>query len=400
MRCESDADANMNRSIVYVVNHAAFFVSHRLPIAIEARRRGFDVQLMTGRAGSEAMEPAAEQVLREHGIRHERVAFTSAGINPFVELRGLLQLIGHMRRVRPDLVHCASPKGILYGSIAARLARVRGVVLAVSGMGFAFTKTQKPNLLRSAIATIYRVLVRLAYGHGNKRVVVQNMDDRSQLIQAGLARDTEIVLVPGSGVDLHKLGHTPMASKQPVVLFAARMIVDKGVLDFIEAARIVRRTRPQWRFVMAGTADYRNPTNVPREKLEACVREGVIEWLGHVDDMAPWYEQASIVCLPSYYREGMPKALLEAAASHCAVVTADTTGCREAIVPGITGDLVPPRDPKTLAETLLALIDDRARRESYGLAGRKLAAERFGLEAVVNRMMDLYGELLSNGVRK
>jgi glycosyltransferase involved in cell wall biosynthesis len=390
----------MKFNIAYVVNHAAFFVSHRLPIALEAQRRGHGVRLMTGRAGSESMEPAAEQALRAHAIPHVRVGFTSAGINPLVEVSGLAALVRLMRRARPDLVHCASPKGILYGAIAARLAGTPALVLAVSGMGFAFTTTAESNALRSAIGAIYRLLVHLAYGHPNKRVIVQNQDDRNQLIDAGLAKAAEIVLIPGSGVNLQDLGRTPVHAKEQLVLFPARMIVDKGVLDFIEAARLVRKTRPQWRFVMAGAADYRNPANVPREVLEQSQREGVIEWLGHVADMAPWYEQASIVCLPSYYREGLPKALLEAAACHCAVVTADTTGCREAILPGLTGDLVPPRDPEKLAAVLLALIDDRARRESYGLAGRKLAADRFGIEAVVNRTMDLYGELLSNGGRK
>jgi glycosyltransferase involved in cell wall biosynthesis len=389
----------MSRRIVFVVNHAAFFVSHRLPIAVEAQRRGDDVQLMTGQAGSESMEPAAERELARQGIRHARVAFTSAGLNPFVELRGLWQLIRLMRQVRPDLVHCASPKGILYGAIAARLAGVPAMVLAVSGMGFAFTATSERSLMRTVVASIYRLLVRAAYAHPNKRVIVQNTDDADQLVRSGLARREELELIPGSGVDLQKLGHTPVDAKEDVVLFAARMIVDKGVLDLIEAARSVRRERPSWRFLLAGTADYRNPANVPREVLESAQREGVVEWLGHVGDMAPLYEKASIVCLPSYYREGLPKTLLEAAACHCAVITTDLTGCREAILPGETGDLVPPRDPQALAQALLRLIDDRPRRLGYGLAGRKLAAQRFGIEAVVNRILDLYGELLRNAGR-
>jgi glycosyltransferase involved in cell wall biosynthesis len=387
----------MSRRVVFIVNHAAFFVSHRLPIALEAQRRGFEVELMTGRAGSQTMEPAAVEELRSHGIRHTRVAFTSDGINPFVELRGLIQLVAHLRRSRPDLVHCVSPKGILYGTIAARIARVPAVVLAVSGMGFASSSTARQGVLRSAVSAIYRLLVRLAYGHRHKRVIVQNLDDRDTLVAAGFAREEEIVLIPGSGVDLQLLGQGTVATKQPIVLFPARMIVDKGVLDFLAAARIVRRKFANWRFVMAGTADYRNPANVPAERLEAAQREGTIEWLGHVENMAPWFEQASIVCLPSYYREGLPKALLEAAACRCAVVTADTTGCREAILPGVSGDLVPPRDPETLARVLEALIEDRPRRESYGLAGRRLAVERFGIEAVVDRVLTLYGELLSNG---
>lgn len=382
--------------IVFVVNHVAFFVSHRLPIAIEALRRGHEVTLITGRAGSASMEPAAEQALQSAGIRHIRVAFTSDGMNPATELRGLWQATRAMRGIRPDLVHCASPKGILYGGLAAAAAGTRALVLAVSGMGFAFTRAPG-GAARALIAALYRALVRLPYRHSNKRVIVQNADDREALLEARLARDTEVVTIPGSGVDLAPYADLDLASKTPMVLFAARMVVDKGVYDFIDAARVVRKRHPGWRFVMAGAADYQNPANVPRARLEAAQAEGVVEWLGHVEDMTPLLSRASVVCLPSYYREGMPKVLLEAAAAGCAVVTCDSTGCREAILPGVTGDLVPPRDVPRLAAALESLITDRARRESYGRAGRKLAAERYGIGAVVDRILGLYEELTRNG---
>lgn len=383
--------------IVFVVNHAAFFVSHRMPIALEARRRGHSVTLITGQAGSQTMEPAAERELKAAGIPHIRVAFTSDGINPFTEFAGLLQLVRAIRRLRPDLVHCVSPKGILYGGLGAAVAGTPAVVFAVSGMGFAFTHAPGQSLARRAIATVYRALVRFAYRHPNKRVIVQNGDDRAAIVAARLAAESEIVQIPGSGVDLDQYAACSFDAKTPTVLFAARMVVDKGVLELIDAARIVRQSHPEWRFLMAGAADYRNPANVPRATLEAAQAEGVIQWLGHVEEMAPLFAQASIVCLPSYYREGMPKVLLEAAAAGCAVVTADSTGCREAIIPGVTGDLVPPRDSRSLAAALTSLIADRARRESYGRAGRKLAADRFAIGAVVDRTLGIYEELSING---
>jgi glycosyltransferase involved in cell wall biosynthesis len=397
MADESGRHERCPHKIVFVLNHAAFFVSHRLPLALAAREHGYDATLVTGHAGSESMEPAAVEILKAQGITHTRVAFTASGMNPFVEAIGLLQLIKHLRKVRPSLVHCASPKGILYGAIAARLARVRGLVLAISGMGFAFTQASERSLLRSAASWVYRALARFAYGHPNKVVIVQNIDDQSLVVKAGLAQDSEVVRIPGSGVDLQRLSRTSIASKSEIVLFPARMLLDKGVLEFIEAARIVRRTAPTWRFVMAGAADYENPRSVSADCLRQFQAEGLIEWLGHVWDMGPLYEEASIVCLPSYYREGMPKALLEAAAAGCAVVTADTTGCREAIVAGVTGDLVPPRDVDALAEVLRGLVADRARRESYGAEGRRLAKERFGIDAVIARVLEIYKDLLRRG---
>jgi glycosyltransferase involved in cell wall biosynthesis len=261
-------------------------------------------------------------------------------------------------------------------------------------MGFAFTNAGKGSFLRAVIAKVYRSMVGFAFGHKNVRVIVQNQDDRTLLIDSGMVRPDQITLIPGSGVDLKAFACVSIKNKLPMVLLPARMLLDKGVVEFVEAARAVKASAPKWRFVLAGAADYYNPSSVSYEQIEAWQREGIIEWLGHVDDITPLFHQASIVCLPSY-REGMPKALLEAAAAGCAVVTTDTPGCREAIIPGETGDLVPVRDSVTLASALLTLIHDRARRERYGYAGQKLAIERFGLDAVVETTLEIYQSLLN-----
>jgi glycosyltransferase involved in cell wall biosynthesis len=381
--------------LFFIVNNAAFFVSHRLAIAQEAQRSGFEIELLTGQPGSDTLESAAERVLSSTGIYHHRVAFTSAGVNPIAESWGFIQLVWRLFRRSPDLVHCASPKAVLYGGVAARLAGVHGVVFSVSGLGYAFTATGRTSFLRSFVATIYGGLARLAYGHRNKRVIVQNLDDERTVVRAGLAKTAEVRLIPGSGVALSDLIDAVIENKRPIVLFPARMLADKGVVEFVDAARLLRGRAGTWRFILAGAADYRNPTSVSRQQIDAWQAEGVVEWLGHVEDMRPWYEQASIVCLPSY-REGLPKALLEAAAAGCAIITTDAIGCREAIVPGRTGDLVPIRDSGALADALLSLIADRVRRERYGHAGRQLAIERFGIGAVVERTLEVYRELLAD----
>ncbi len=384
------------RKLTFVVNHAAFFVSHRLPIAKAAQLRGYKVSLLTGQAGSKVMELSAERTLRSSGIQHERVAFKSSGINPVIELWGLLKLVWLLRKQCPDLVHTASPKGLLYGGLAARLSGVRCVVFAVSGMGYAFTETGSKNVLRLCVGAIYRSLVRCAYAHSKKRVIVQNIDDKRAVVEAGFAKSDEVHLIPGSGVDLRNFAGAIVENKLPIILLPARMLVDKGVNEFIEAARLLQGRVGAWQFMLAGAADYQNPSSVPRKNIEAWQAEGLVDWLGHVEDMAPLYAQASIVCLPSY-REGMPKALLEAAASGCAVITSNTTGCRDAILPGETGDLVPVRNSQALADALFSLINDRERRERYGHAGRRLAIRLFDIDAVVNRTFEIYEELLSEG---
>lgn len=377
--------------IAFVVNNAAFFVSHRLPIAIAARTAGFEVALFTGQAGSKILEASACELLAAEGIMHRKSAFKSAGTNLPVEIFGLMQLAFGLWKFKPDVVHCASPKGILYGGAAARWVGSPSVVLAVSGMGYLFTGESSgwKSLLRRA----YGWGVRFAYGHANKRVIVQNQDDLKALAQSGLAMAEELVLIPGSGVDLKDYEGVTSAQREPLVVLPARMLKDKGVVEFAEAAKSVRRAGCDWRFALVGTADYQNPTAVSREQIQSWVDAGTLEWWGHCEDMANVFAQASIVCLPSY-REGMPKSLLEAAAAGCAVVTTDVVGCREAVLDGETGDLVPARDSVALASTLLALINDPQRRANYACAGRRLAASRFGLEAVVERTLSIYQELM------
>jgi glycosyltransferase involved in cell wall biosynthesis len=187
----------------------------------------------------------------------------------------------------------------------------------------------------------------------------------------------------------------PKQSLNHLVILPARLLRDKGVEEFVEAARILKAQGCQWRFALVGVADYANPTSISKEQIKAWEDEDLIEWWGHREDMIDVYAQADIVCLPSY-REGMPKCLLEAAASGCAVITSDVTGCKEAIIPGITGDLVPVRDAEILADVLGKLMADSDRRQRYGKAGRELAVQRFGIDAVVDATMAIYKRILAH----
>ena len=384
--------------VAYVVNNAAFFASHRLPLALGALSAGFEVILFTGQAGSERMESAAVAQLAVKGIIHRRTISRSAGLNPLVELLGMLQLICFMIQYKPDVVHCASPKGVLYGGIAARICRVRGLVLAISGMGYAFTNSTDQGVARKVIKRIYSSLARVAFRHPNLQIIVQNEDDRAALVQSGWAVSARVSLIPGSGVDLTLFDPFESIGKKRIVLLPARMLKDKGVLEFVAAASQLKTLVPDWQFVLAGAAGYDNPTAIAQADLGRWQAEGVVQWLGHVDNIVPLFNEASIVCLPSY-REGMPKALLEAAAAGCAVVTTDVAGCREAIVPGITGDLVPVRDVDALVVALFSLIKDDSRRQAYGEHGRKRAMARFSVESVVLQTTDIYKELLNGQIR-
>lgn len=385
----------VKKRIVYVVNHAAFFVSHRLPLAVRARQVGFDILLLTGKAGSKEMEQTAVTQLRATGIDHRRAAFSSSGMNPVIELLGLLQLVWFIVRFRPDIVHCASPKGVLYGGLAARICGVRGLVLAISGMGYAYTGGTEKSGLRALVRRIYGVMAGFAFHHPNVRVIVQNLDDHQAVIDKGLTRASALSLIPGSGVDLSLFEGCAATNKSSIVLLPARVLKDKGIEEFVKAARRIKALAPDWRFVLAGAAGYDNPSSIDAAQLQTWQAEGCVEWLGHVNDMTPLFRESAIVCLPSY-REGMPKALLEAAAAGCAVVTTDVTGCREAVKPGVTGDLVPVRNSDALADAILSLIKDEPRRQAYGTKGQMRARSLFSIDSVVSQTMNIYEELFSH----
>ncbi len=377
--------------ILYVVNHAAFFVSHRLPIALAARDQGFSIDLITGQAGSPSMEVLATAKLKEARLSHERVSFSSGGLNLITELIGLIQLIKKVNKMQPDIIHCISPKGIIYGGLAARFTKAKNLILAISGMGFAFTQGNYLSKFRNLLSKIYNLIFSFILKHPNVRVIVQNNDDRRIVIKKGLDSN-KIVLIPGSGVELEKFVNSEIEAKAPIILFPARMLWDKGVEEFIEAAKQLKSLMPKWRFIMAGAADYQNPTSVPISLLEELNIKKIVEWVGHVDDMTPYFSEASIVCLPSY-REGMPKCLMEAAAAGCAVVTTDTVGCREAVLPDISGFLVPVRDSEALKNMLYLLMNNRNLREGFGRSGRELAIDRFGLDAVIKSTLSIYRNL-------
>jgi glycosyltransferase involved in cell wall biosynthesis len=380
--------------ITYVVNNAAFFVSHRLPIAVEAIRKGYLVNLIFGKPGSLTMEGDALKELSEKNIPYHELNFKSSGVNPIHELFGLYQLFRLIGKNKPDLLHCISPKGILYGGIIAKLFQPKGLVIALSGMGFAFTKAQHSNFSRFVISRIYKVLFKFLLSHKNLRVIVQNTDDRNLIRELAGLKSEKIILIGGSGVNLEKYIYTSIESKQPIVLLPGRMLWDKGIKEFVAAAKAIKKVYPQWRFILAGAADYKNPSSIPISFLKQLNTEGLVEWVGYKHNIEEYFGIASIVCLPSY-REGMPKCLLEGAAAGCAIVTTDTVGCREAIIAERTGILVPSEDSDSLTLALLKLIGNKSLRENFGRAGRKLAISRYGIDNVIAETLKIYGDLLS-----
>lgn len=374
----------MKKRLLFVVNDAAFFLSHRLPIALGAQRNGYEVRVasMPGLAVSE---------IQKHGFYHYELPLTRSGKNPFSELLVVFFIYRLFRRWRPDLVHLVTIKPVIYGNIAARLAGVHGVVAAVSGLGFVFMAAGlKASLVRLGVKLLYR----FAFGKKNLRVIFQNPDDRDVLLGMGALDPRKVEMIRGAGVDLTQYSVLPEPDGKPVVSLAARLLLDKGVGEFIVAARLLKQRNLEVKFYLIGDADPGNPSSLDSNDLDALRSEGLVELLGYRQDVAQLFANSNIVVLPSY-REGLPKVLVEAAACGRAVVTTDVPGCRDAIEPDITGLLVPARDPVALADAIQRLIVDPKLRQRMGHAGRELAEREFAIENIVEQHLEIYRKMES-----
>lgn len=369
--------------ILYVVNIPRFFVTHRLPLALAAQQAGYDVHVTTSDADTEHV-----QQIQASGLPYIPLKLAQHGTNPLAELNTLRQLITLYRDLKPDIVHQVSIKPVIYGGIAARIARVPAVVSAMSGLGYVFIGNgAKPALIRGLSLPAFR----LALAGDNTRMIFQNPDDQEQFIRLKLVPPQRSVLIRGSGVDISRFTATPERDGLPVVLFAGRLMWKKGLGDFVEVAR---QLKGQARFQVAGYAEATSPDNVSAEQLQAWADDGLIEWLGKRDGMPQVFADAHIVCLPSTYGEGVPKVLIEAAASGRAIVTTDTAGCREIVRHDVNGLLVPPSDTPALTTAIQSLIHDPERRARCGQAGRTIAVNEFSLEQVVKETFAVYESLL------
>ncbi len=385
--CIPKANALMTK-LLYVVNIPRFFVSHRLPLALAARAAGYEVHVATSDADTENVRR-----IQAAGLPFHPLPLAQHGTNPLAELRVLRTLYHLYTTLQPDLVHHVTIKPVIYGGLMARLARVPAVVHMLTGLGYVFIDPgRKAALIRMLAKPAYR----LALAHPNARLILQNPDDRQVFIANRLIPAEKTVLVRGSGVDVQQFTPQPEPQGTPVVLFAGRLLRQKGLPALVDAARQLHAAGVPLRCVIVGYPEPSNPYAVVPEQLEAWQREGVIEWWGKRDDMPAVYAQANIVCLPSQYGEGVPKVLIEAAACGRALVTTDIPGCREVVQHGANGLLVPPGDTAALVSALHTLLTDPAKRQQMGARGRQLAEQEFALDLILEQTFAVYRTLLDS----
>lgn len=376
------------QKVILFANTDWYLFNFRRSLALALQDEGYDVLLLS---------PAGEYGprLRALGLRWQPLQMDRRSVNPLRETGLLLRVAMLLRHERPALLHNFTIKSAVYGSLAARMARVPARINAVDGLGYVFASNdRKARVLRPAV----RALLRSALRGRNTRLILQNPDDKAAFEQFRLVESSRVKLIPGAGVDCMRF--TPRATRcnganQPVrILLAARLLWEKGIAEYAQAARVLQAQGRNVRFLLAGTPDPGNPAAVPEAKLREWVEEGVLEWLGHVGNMRELYASVDIVVLPSYYREGIPTSLTEGAACGLPLITTDMPGCREVVTDGEDGLLIQPRDAEALACAIARLLDSPELAARLGHAARAKALDVFDEQIIIRRTLDVYRRLL------
>jgi glycosyltransferase involved in cell wall biosynthesis len=373
--------AGDRRLLLFVVTEDWYFVTHRLALAVAAREAGYEVAVAT-RPGRQA------QPITAAGIRLIPMSISRGVGNP---LREVLALVALYRRERPALVHHVALKPVAYGTLAALLSGVPAWVNAVAGLGGRFSKRSGA---RGWLRTGLRWMLARLLDRGRSVTIVQNPDDRAALLDSGVAPG-RVRLIRGAGVDTTVFRPGTANASGPVVMLVSRMLWDKGVGEFVAAARRIRAAGSRARFVLVGGADVGNAGCIPEARLQAWHDEGVIEWWGHRDDIAAAYAHASVACLPSTYGEGIPKSLLEAAACGLPIVTTDGPGCREVVEHERNGLLIPAHDIEALVAALHSLVGNPEKCARFGQYSRAMAEREFSAPIVHAQTLAVYREVLA-----
>ena len=370
--------------VLFLVTEDWYFCSHRLPIARALKQAGYDVAIAcrVDRHGA---------AIEAEGFHLFPLALSRRSLNPF----HLIGAVGRIRKVVrdfwPDVIHNVALKPAILGSLAARLERLPACINAIAGLGFVFSSPSiKARLLRPILTLILRLALK------DSHVIVQNDSDGHTLTTRAIVAPERVAVIRGSGVDLSKFHPSPEPDGPVRAAMVSRMIAEKGVRDVIAAARLLRSRGINLRITLAGQPDLENPSAIPPGDLEAWAREGIVEYLGHVENVAALWSESHIAVLPSYYAEGVPLALIEAAAAGRPLLACAGPGLSDIAVPEVSALIVPARDPKALAEALTRLAGDAALRAHLGAGARQLAEDRFSAERVVAETLALYHEIANS----
>ena len=367
------------KKILFIVNVDWFFISHRLPIALAAIKQGYEVHLACGLTDKKIE-------LEKLGITVHSLNLKRSNSNIFGEFKLLKQLFFILKLTKPDLVHLITLKPILLGGVLARIFKIPAVVISFPGLGLIF----KNKITDKFIS----LLLYLALSNKNQKIIFQNDNDSSNItnIRSDIYKKSEII--KGSGVDLSLYSMTKNEeTSNLIVMMASRFLYSKGVIEFVEAAKIITKKYKKIKFVLVGDIDSENPDSINKHELKKWKAENFLEIWGYQNNMHKIIPKCDIFVFPSYYGEGLPKVLIEAAACGRAIITTDHPGCRDAVDPS-TGILIPIKNNLALVEAIQDLIKKPEKIKKLGKSGRVFAEKEFDLKKVVDRHIKIYHELL------
>lgn len=368
--------------LLMIVNEDRFFLSHRKEIAVAAKENGYDVTIV-------AKDTGRRNDVEALGLKMIDLPINPTGKNLAQDLKTLLFLLNLYRKERPNIVHHVGLKNILWGGLAAKLCGVHGVVNAVSGLGVIFSQEKS-----SVMAGMILKVLRFSHHRKNLAVIFQNSEDRTLFKRKKIVNERQIFFTKGSGCDLNEFDYTPDPDGEKInVIFTARMVREKGVVTLVEAAEMLRNEyQEKVEFWLCGGLS-NNPRALSEADLNSLCDGKYIKWLGHRTDVKDLLKKSNIVAFPSYYREGVPKSLIEASAIGRPIVTTNSIGCKDVVEDGVNGYLITIKDSAMLAARLKELFDSKELRVAMGKKSREFAERDFSVENVVKTHLDIYKKI-------
>ena len=375
----------LNKTILFFVSEDWYFCSHRLPIARSAKQAGYDV-IVTTRVTNH------REIIEKEGFRLIPLKMVRHSYNLFSELRSLAEILRVFHSESPHIVHNVAAKPVIYGTIAVLFNKKIRIINALPGLGYVFSSKEiKARVIRPLMTFLYKILFRLSKSYN----IVQNSSDMDFQINTLKVDKNRVFLIKGSGVNIEKFHYSsPQPSKIFVFSLVSRMLRDKGIYEFVEASRILKKKGINFTANLVGSSDNENPASISLEQLSEWNTEDIVNWLGHCDDIPKIWRNSHIAVLPSY-REGLPMSLLEAAACGKPIITTDVPGCRDVVINGENGLLVDVRNPNSLANAMFDIITKgKEHIEKMGLKSRKLVENEFSMNIIMQKTLNLYNDVM------
>ena len=370
--------------ILYFINHRPFFVSHRLPIAIKMKLKGHQVHLLTGKSNDESMEKYAVKKLKKSKINYNVLNFNSSNTNFLKFIKTFFLIHRHIKKINPDLVHTASIKSIILSGLSCLIIK-KPIVIAFSGFGYLFTDVRDFKTLILKVCT--KFLFKIIFLNNKKHIIVQNRFDYNYLKKNYNLSSQDISILNGSGVKIKNLKKN--IKKQNIVLFPSRILIHKGIIEFIKVAKILKKKYENWKFVAVGSYNSDNPTALDLDYINKIHSSNIVSFKSYRPNIQSFFYKSKIVCLPTY-REGTPKALIEACATGIPIVTTEIPGCQLVVKNGYNGYKVPVKNIKLLKKRLEILIKSKSIRKKFSKNSFSIAKKYFDIKNIINKHFEIY----------